>query len=133
MCDAWVSKGSKRIQAMCVEPGNGKLIISLDVIFKEQEMPFLKETTESTQVEVEVSEQPIEEHLERISDDVIRSQDTQSGETSTRELDQPRVPREKSKRNKRLLAKYSDYDVLYYASLWLRRLSIMSHPTTKRL
>ena len=98
MCDAWVSEGVKGYRLWCTEPGNGKVIISRDVIFKEQEMPFLKKSTESTQVEVEVSRQQAEEVLDRVSDDVIGVQDTQSGETSAREPDQPRVLREKSKR-----------------------------------
>ena len=39
-------RGVKEYRLWCTEPGNNKVVISRDVYFKEQEMPFLKKVTE---------------------------------------------------------------------------------------
>ena len=108
-------KGVKGYRLWSTEPGNNKVIINRDVIFKEQDMPYLNKETENTQVEVEVSGQDVGEGHEDTPNGVTQPQDDQSAEPHTREPEQPRILREKSKRIRKLPSKYNDYDMLYYA------------------
>ena len=39
-----------------IEPNNQKILISRDVVFKEDEMPYLRKKSEETQFEVELGE-----------------------------------------------------------------------------
>ena len=112
-------KDVKGYRLWCTEPGNSKIVISRDVIFREEEMPFLTKKIASTQVEVEPATQEIESdgpahenfdmqegtHTEKAQPEIVQPQNEQKGVAK----------RAMPKRQIKLPAKYKDYDMMYYA------------------
>lgn len=103
-------KGVKGYRLWCTEDGMRKVIISRDVIFKENEMPFLKKESEKSQFEVEPHNE-----TETHGDSAENSENTNNSETNEDVVPERVIARDKPKRKIKLPAKFSDYSMLYYA------------------
>ena len=81
------------------------------MIFKENEMPFLKQEPERIQVEVEPHGQ-----AEKVDEDSDRaSEDNNTSSLNDEVIPERVIARDKPKRRIKLPSRFNDYDMMYYA------------------
>ena len=133
-------RGVKGYRLWCVEPGNAKVIISRDVTFWEDDLPFKKKAdvvTEASKFEVEAEEivqkQQDEQNGEQqggATPDADKHGDRQGGVATDADIDAPqsdqqtqiepgsyKLARDRVRRVIKPPAKYSDAEFLFFALL----------------
>ena len=106
-------KGVKGYRLWCTEKGMGQVVISRDVVFKEDEMPYLQQKSDSTEFEVELTGHEQTDANGEVSGEEAPEM-IRTGEASEKQKSHI-IARDKPKRNIKLPSRYSDYDMLYYA------------------
>lgn len=66
--------GVKGYRLWCIEPGNGKIIVSRDVIFSENELPFKKDCSTSEDGKVTVPDVEVETETEQQQSEEVVSE-----------------------------------------------------------
>ena len=121
-------RGVKGYRLWCVEPGNQKVVVSRDVVFIEDQMPFLiKNPAESSGAEpqaeagfeVESGSSSDQQHIQTdVTDGVLEDYEEalvppQDQQPSSQEY---QIGRDRPRRtNLRPLARFSDYEMMFYA------------------
>ena len=108
-------KGVKGYRLWSTEPGKLKVVVSRDVVFKEDEKPFVRKESESAQIEVEPPDVDSDSETTDLSESPSFSTSQPPIQHQSPAAEQPPPLRAKSKRQIKLPSRFSDYDMMYYA------------------